>query len=192
MLSDDITYLRGVQEEMWQKLLQLQFAPCPAEILQWMVHNGIEHTLNAYGSCSEDGMRATREGILRLTKWTGALRENIRQYAGHEKFGTVLKRAAVTYDNTGKDALLFVHSGLDAQQSLDKQGDSFWWNSQEFDKIDNQYNDFSYVIRGFDPAQNGVRINGVTMSLDGGCGYGGDLICAQMSNQGDVLNLLQA
>src|SRR5690242_7169626 len=32
MLASDVVYLRGSQEEMWQKLLQLQFAPNPAEV----------------------------------------------------------------------------------------------------------------------------------------------------------------
>jgi hypothetical protein len=35
MKVEDIVYLRGAQEEMWQKLLQLQFAPNPAEVLGW-------------------------------------------------------------------------------------------------------------------------------------------------------------
>ena len=36
----DIVYLRGAQEEMWQKLLQLQFARNPGEVLAWMVRRG--------------------------------------------------------------------------------------------------------------------------------------------------------
>ena len=36
MLVDDVVYLRGAQEEMWQKLLQLQFAPDPSVVLRWM------------------------------------------------------------------------------------------------------------------------------------------------------------
>ena len=46
----DIVFLRGAQEEMWQKLLQLQFAPNPVEVLQWMVAQGIEPTIRAYGA----------------------------------------------------------------------------------------------------------------------------------------------
>src|SRR5690349_1125594 len=38
----DVVFLRGAQEEMWQKLLQLQFAPNPGEVLRWMVDAGME------------------------------------------------------------------------------------------------------------------------------------------------------
>lgn len=36
----DVVFLRGAQEEMWQKMLQLRFAPNPSEVLQWMVRAG--------------------------------------------------------------------------------------------------------------------------------------------------------
>src|SRR5688572_23028626 len=32
----DLAYLRGAQEEMWHKLLQLQFATDPRGVLAWM------------------------------------------------------------------------------------------------------------------------------------------------------------
>ena len=34
---DDVVYLRGAQEEMFEKLLQIQFAGEPNEILNWML-----------------------------------------------------------------------------------------------------------------------------------------------------------
>ncbi|MBT5456790.1 MAG: hypothetical protein HOK82_09305, partial [Rhodospirillaceae bacterium] len=34
-LVHDVALLRGAQEEMWQKLLQLQFAVNPSEVLDW-------------------------------------------------------------------------------------------------------------------------------------------------------------
>ena len=36
----DVVVLRGAQEEMWQKLLQLQFAANPDEVLRWMADAG--------------------------------------------------------------------------------------------------------------------------------------------------------
>ena len=36
MEPEHIVYLRGAQEEMWQKLSQVQFAPNPREVLKWM------------------------------------------------------------------------------------------------------------------------------------------------------------
>src|SRR5580658_2467460 len=51
----DIAFLRGAQEEMWQKLLQLQFAPNPREVLQWMLDHGLAATLAAYGGDVRQG-----------------------------------------------------------------------------------------------------------------------------------------
>jgi hypothetical protein len=61
MLAEDVVYLRGMQEEMWQKLLQLQFAPNPAEVLQWMLGQGLEPTLRAYGGDVQEGFAAARD-----------------------------------------------------------------------------------------------------------------------------------
>jgi serine/threonine protein phosphatase 1 len=43
---------------MWQKLLQLQFAPNPGELLHWMVQAGMETTIRAYGGCGKGSPRA--------------------------------------------------------------------------------------------------------------------------------------
>ena len=36
----EIVFLRGAQEEMFSKLLQLQIAPNPVEIINWMLNMG--------------------------------------------------------------------------------------------------------------------------------------------------------
>src|SRR5690606_37790686 len=41
----DVVFLRGAQEEMWQKLLQLQFASAPREVFSWMLQHGVAETL---------------------------------------------------------------------------------------------------------------------------------------------------
>src|SRR3546814_10421391 len=43
----DVVHLRGSQEEMWQKLLQLQFATDPNAVLQWMLDQGLAASLAA-------------------------------------------------------------------------------------------------------------------------------------------------
>ena len=35
--ASDVVFLRGMQEEMWQKCLQLHFAVNPGEVLRWML-----------------------------------------------------------------------------------------------------------------------------------------------------------
>ena len=46
---ESIVFLRGAQEEMFSKLLQLQLAPNPSEILEWMFEHGVNKTIKSYG-----------------------------------------------------------------------------------------------------------------------------------------------
>ena len=39
---ESIIFLRGAQEEMFSKLLQLQLAPNPSEIVNWMFEHGVK------------------------------------------------------------------------------------------------------------------------------------------------------
>ncbi|MCG8560810.1 MAG: hypothetical protein MI824_13490, partial [Hyphomicrobiales bacterium] len=92
----DIVYLRGSQEEMWQKLLQLQFATSPRDVLGWMIDQGVGATLAAYGGRVEDAQRAAAAGALTLTRWTGALRAAMQNRPGHYQIVSQLRRAAFT------------------------------------------------------------------------------------------------
>ena len=71
MRCSDIVYLRGAQEEMWQKLLQLPFAPDPTNVLLWMLGNGLSGTLSSYGICHHEGIEACKAGVMSLNKWVG-------------------------------------------------------------------------------------------------------------------------
>jgi hypothetical protein len=102
--SCDVVFLRGAQEETWQKLLQLQFAPNPGEVLQWMVRAGMEATVRAYGGDLQQGFAAARDGPLSITRWTGALRRAMNAAPGHTALFSALRHAAFTADQ----AMLFV------------------------------------------------------------------------------------
>jgi len=184
----DIIFLRGSQEEMWHKLLQLQFAPDPAGVLDWMLKHGVEPTLRAYGGVPEDGFDCADRGPLALTRWTTRLRDSFRGYAGHESLVGMLKRAAVT-DN-GK--LLFVNTGVDVQRPLLEQTDSFWWAGRCFLQIDKPYNGIRKIVRGYDPEHGGLRETPYTLCIDGGCGFGGRLVAACLSPDGRVLETIEA
>ncbi len=188
VLASDMVYLRGAQEEMWQKLLQLQFAPNPQDVLRWMLGQGVESTLRAYGGNPEAGLSAAREGAVQLTRWTNELRSAMRDSAGHNNLFTALRRAAFTQDG----AVLFVSAGIDPARPLPAQGDSFWWGTAGFDDLTEPYFGCRKVIRGFDPANGGVVVGEVTATLDSGCGRGGTLTAAQIGADGQVLELLQA
>ncbi|MBI1216584.1 MAG: hypothetical protein GC185_12300 [Alphaproteobacteria bacterium] len=193
--AEDIVYLRGIQEQIWSKLLQLQFAASGIQVVEWLAarHGDMDSILRAYGSSLEEAARIAREGTMSMTRWTGALKQNIRLHPGHEKFFTVLRRAAFTTDRHSNDNyLLFVNAGFNPLLTLENQGDHFWWSSRDFNDIEKPYAPFRAVIRGYDPDRHGVHIGNATISLDGGCGHGGQLVCARLSDQGDVQELLGA
>ena len=185
---DDVVYLRGAQEEMWQKLLQLQFAPNPAEVLRWMVDHGIGPTIAAYGGNLDDGMTSVRDGILALTRWTSQLRQNMRNFDGHTTLMSVLKHAAFTDDNL----LLFTHAGLDPTRPLSAQMDAFWWGSGDFAGLSESYSGFKLVVRGSDRRHGGVKVGPHIATLDSGSGLGGTLTAACFGSDGNILQLLEA
>lgn len=190
MMAKDIIYLRGGQEEMWQKILELQFAPCPSNVLLWMLGNGLSSTLQAYGLCPHDGIEACASGVMGITKWTNKIREAIRKHPGHETFGTQLLRAAHT-DKSSTYPMLFVHAGLESNKALNDQGDSLWWDSGSFAKIDQAYKPFEKVVRGYDPSHSGVHLNCITATIDGGCGFGGNLVAAGFQGDGSLTEIIE-
>lgn len=194
MKVNDIVYLRGRQEDMWSRLLQIQFTPDPLQLLTWLLDNGMSSTLSSYGISPQDGVIAAHEGIMSLTKWTNRIREAMRRYPGHETFSTHWHRAAFTdtQQNSNSSPLLFVHSGVNPAIPLQDQGDNFLWAGENFNAINVPYNPFQKVIRGYDPTHGGLNLNCVTATIDGGCGFGGSLICAGFDSRGDIFELYEA
>ena len=186
MLASDVVFLRGAQEEMWQKLLQLQFAPNPREVLGWMMSQGVDATLKAYGGRREEGEAAARDGAVQLTRWTNRLRESVRQSPGHYPLYAALRRAAFN-----ADGLLLVNANIDVTRPLAAQGDSFWWGGRGFSDLAEPYETFARVVRGYDAGNHGIVITGFTASLDAGCGRGGALAAALFGPQGDVLDVIE-
>jgi len=184
----DIVYLRGQQEEMWQKLLQLQLAVGPSEVLAWMLEQGIEATLEAYGGDAEEAKRRARSGALELARWTNELRRHMQARAGHVELMTSLRRAAVAEDGS----LLFVHAGIDRHRPLDAQGDAFWWSKGGFADIDAPYAGYRKVVRGFEPNHGGVQIGPYTASIDAGCGFGGPLAAVCFDREGAEVDRIEA
>lgn len=187
-LPEDVAYLRGAQEEMWQKLLQLQFAPNPLDVFKWMLEHGLEATLKAYGGNPAEGAHEARGGALALTRWTKSLREAMQHRPGHFELFSELRRAAFTKDR----GLLFVNAGVDPSRPLDAQSDSFWWGHGDFAKLAQPFNDFKLTIRGFDPRKPGIERGDFSMTIDAGAGRGGKLVAVCLSGQGELLEQLEA
>jgi hypothetical protein len=199
VIVTDLAYLRGTQEEMWQKLLQLQFAPNPGEVLGWMLAQGIDATLHAYGGDPAQGLAAARDGAVALTRWTNQLRAAQRAAPGHDALATALRRAAYTAPalpppgelpfHTGP--VLFVHSGIDPSRPLAAQGDSFWWGGAGFARLAEPYAGYAKLVRGFDPARGGLQVTPHTVTLDSGCGFGGRLSAGCFDASGELLELVE-
>ncbi len=182
----DIVYLRGAQEEMWLKLLQIQFAAEPTQVLEWMLGQGLAATLAAYGNADE-GRARLREGTVAATRWTGSLRDAMQARPGHYELLTGLHRAAFTAGGE----LLFVHAGVDPHRPLTEQGDTFWWGSGYFADIDAPYQGFRKVVRGYDRNHAGFAAGPFTATLDGGAGFGGTLNAACLDLDGRIVEWIE-
>ncbi len=182
-----ITVLRGRQEEMWHKLLQIQFAPSPRQVLDWMLSQGVQATLEAYGGDCDEGRRAANTGAVAVSQWTNRLRAAVRAHDGHDPLFSSLRRAAYTADG----AILLVSAGIDPSRPLSEQTDSFWWGGRSFDDIEPGWGGFARIIRGFDPHAGGARIFDVTATLDGGCGFGGSLVAGCFAPNGSLVDTIE-
>ena len=187
----DVVLLRGSQEEMWQKLLQLQFATDPRGVLQWMLDQGLAASLEAYGCAPAEGLREAAAGPRQLTRWTSALRQKIQDHPGHYELLGGLRRAAYTEENSGEEGLLFVNAGLDPSRPLETQKDSFWWGSAGFAGMAAPYGGFARVVRGFSSQHPGLELERFTATLDAGCGFGGKLLAACFHLDGSLADHLE-
>lgn len=186
LAASDIVHLRGAQEEMWAKLLQIQWAMQPDDTFAWMMANGAEATLRAYGGDPASATSKFRAGVLVTARWTTELREGFQRHPGHDPFLHRLASAAAA------DGLLFVSAGLDPKRPLAKQNDRFWWGSTAFEEIDGPYENYRLVVRGYDRARKGVIIGEHAASIDAGCGFGGTLAAVCFSADGSMLERLDA
>lgn len=184
----DLAMLRGGQEEMWQRLFQIQFAVNPAEVYGWMMAQGVDATLAAYGIDPKEGHSVIRQGPMAITRWTGRLRAAFQAASGHQAYMSALKRAAYTVDGR----LLFVHCGVDPDRPLEAQGDVFWWGARTFDRIEASVGGFGLVVRGFDPKHRGMILSGCKASVDGGSGFGGPLLAGCFAPDGTMVDSIEA
>jgi serine/threonine protein phosphatase 1 len=184
----DLVYLRGSQEEMWQRLLELQFAPDPPAVLRWMLDHGMAAVIDAYGADLDHGMAACRDGPLAITRWTNTIRAAINSSPGHSSLLTSVRRAAFTAGGE----LLFVHAGIDPSRPLTAQNDSFWWGGSGFLDLAAPYAGFHAVVRGYDKHHGGLQVTPYAISIDRGCGFGGTLACACFELDGTIVDSFEA
>lgn len=184
----DVVFLRGSQEEMWAKLMQLHLAINPAQVLEWTLPRGLAATLEAYGQRPAAALSNARSGARHLARWLNDLRTSVQtQHPGHLDLMSALRRAART--DTG--VLLFVHAGLAPDRPLDTQGDALWWGGGSFE-LAQPYAGFRRVVRGFERGHPGVIATDFTVTIDGGAGFGGPLIAACFDQAGEIVERIEA
>jgi serine/threonine protein phosphatase 1 len=143
--NEDIVFLRGAQEEMFSKLLQLQTAPNPIEIVEWIFSHGVDQTLISYNFEPNAFRDAASQGTIQINKLTSKLNTTISSISGHKEFFSNLKHAAF---NESRE-VLFVNRGVDISRPLSVQNDCFWWGYQNFSLINKPYNSFKRIVRGY-------------------------------------------
>ena len=184
----DIVFLRGAQEEMWRKLLQLHLAPNPRQVLEWMLSQGVGPTIIAYGGKPEEGLVTAEEGAVSVSRWIAVLRIAVNTADGHTQLMNALRHAAYTDDRT----LLFVATGVDPSRPLTAQSDSFWWNASGFAQIIEPFSGFRRIVRGFSRKEKGLMVSKHTVSLDTGCGFGGVLTAVAFDVEGKMIDQAEA
>ena len=141
----DVIFLRGAQEEMFSKLLQLHIAPNPIEILEWIFSHGVDQTIISYNFDPIEFRKIVTQGTIQINKLTTKLNNQILSNAGHKEFFSNLKHAA--YTDTME--VLFVNRGVDISRPLSAQNDCFWWGYQNFSQISKPYYSFKRIVRGY-------------------------------------------
>jgi serine/threonine protein phosphatase 1 len=184
----DVVLLRGSQEEMWHKLLELQFAPNPREVLAWMLDHGVAATLGSYGIDPKPGTAACRDGVLAITRWTGTVRAAVAARPGHRLLLSALRRAAFTDDG----GLLLVNAGVDPNKPLDLQRDVFWWGLRDILELAEPYSGYRRIVCGYHRRHAGLIETPNVVALDAGCGLGGPLLAACFAPDGRILARLEA
>ncbi|MDX1737945.1 MAG: hypothetical protein R3261_06885, partial [Alphaproteobacteria bacterium] len=164
MSPNDIVYLRGRQEEMLSKMLQLHFAQEPLQIIDYLYKTGLSPVLEGYGFRRHEFEDAAAVGASNLAEITTRLARVIRNYPGHDDLFKSLKHAAYSEDGV----VLCVSSGLNGKIGLRDQGDNFWWGGENFARITHAYGGYCRLVRGFDPQHGGYREGAFTVSLDQG------------------------
>ena len=135
---------------MFSKLLQLQIAPNPIEIIDWIFNHGVDQTVMSYNFDPEEFQNIVTQGTIHINKLTSKLNHQISILPGHKEFFSNLKHAA--YSETKE--LLFVNRGVDLSRPLSAQNDCFWWGYQNFSLIKKPYNTFKRIVRGYQSNQH--------------------------------------
>ncbi len=187
---ESIVFLRGAQEEMFSKLLQLQLAPNPNEIIEWMFDHGVNETIKSYGFSEYEVKNIASSGTISISKWTKTLNKALQNNPGHTEYFLNLKHAAYSYTKK----ILFVNRGVDVTRPLSAQNDCFWWGFHNFSSITRSYKTFSRIVRGYESEhlnQQEISKNNIVCTLFKQPLSNNSVLCGIFSENGEILDLLE-
>ena len=187
---ESIVFLRGAQEEMFSKILQLQLAPNPTEIIEWMFDHGVNETIKSYGFSVDDVKNIASSGTINISKWTSNLNKALQKNPGHTEYFLNLKHAA--YSHSKK--LLFVNRGVDITRPLSAQSDCFWWGYHNFSTIHKPYKTFLRIVRGYESKhlnQLEISKNNVVCTLFKQPLSNKSILCGIFAENGEILDLFE-
>ena len=187
---ESIIFLRGAQEEMFSKLLQLQLAPNPSEILEWMLDHGVNETIKSYGFLENEVKNVASSGTITISKWTANLNKELQNNPGHIEYFLNLKHAA--YSHTKK--ILFVNRGVDITRPLSAQNDCFWWGYQNFSTIQQPYKTFIRIVRGYESEhlnQLNISKNNIVCTLFKQPLSNKSILCGVFGENGEIFDLFE-
>ena len=187
---ESIIFLRGAQEEMFSKLLQLQLAPNPSEIIEWMFDHGVNETIKSYGFSANEVKNIASSGTINISKWTTNLNKVLYNNPGHAEYFLNLKHAA--YSHTKK--ILFVNRGVDITRPLSAQNDCFWWGFQNFSSIEKPYKTFSRIVRGYESEhfnKQEIIKNNIVCTLFKQPLSNKSVLCGIFRENGEILDLFE-
>ena len=76
---------------MFLKLLQLQIAPNPQDIISWMFEHGVNKTIESYGFSKDEVQSISTQGTIAISKWTTKLNNIVSANKGHKDYFSNLK-----------------------------------------------------------------------------------------------------
>ncbi len=187
---ESIVFLRGAQEEMFTKLLQLQLAPNPSEIVEWMFGHGVNETIKSYGFLENEVQNIASSGTINISKWTTNLNKVLQSNPGHTQYFLNLKHAA--YSRTKK--ILFVNRGVDITRPLSAQNDCFWWGYQNFSRVKKPYKTFLRIVRGYESEhfnQDGISKDNIICTLFKQPLSTKSVLCGIFGENGEIFDLFE-
>ena len=188
---EDVVFIRGAQEEMLLKLLQLQTAPNPSEIVKWMFEHGVDKTVISYGLSSKELSEISKNGTLAISKWTSSLNKLIALKKGHKEYFSHLHHAAFS----SSKKILFLNRGVDVSRPLSAQNDCFWWGYHNFSKLNKPYSTFEKIVRGYQPSSNkstDTFDNNIICSLYKGPISNNTILAGLFNDSGKILDLFES